>query len=1530
MRRKSMRGTAVAMAVMLALTGFPAQSYAQDMFTDGEKTTEPLHLGGGAERLFSSDLSETEEQELLTDGEAVPDFSDAQEETAEEGRLLALNGEGTEENPYTVSSADELKSFREAVNNGDNFAGQYVQMTQDIDLEGEALGGPIGSVSNKSFAGTFDGKGYTIKGLNTSGGLFGYVGASSYDPGTICNLTVEGTVTSGAGNCTGGIVGRLNYGTIENCVSYVGVSGAAATGGVAGYAGSGAIVNKCFHSGDVRGTGNYVGGVVGQNYGTIRNCYHVNGTITGSRDYVGGVAGISSNMENCYSVGSVSGSRNVGGAIGKLSGTPEIKNVYYDSTVHTVGDNCAGVEGKTTEEFQSGEVAWLLNNGVTDGTQVYFQTCGAGTPAFEGETVYAVYEQQCPGMEPSGEVTYANTPGTVGEHQFVETAGEKYLKSAANCQSPAVYYKSCTYCGQASETEIFTSGEKNPDNHTGTIQWTTDATTHTGIYTCCNVSVASGAHQWLNGKCTVCGYVCQHTGGTATCEQRAVCELCGTSYGAYVSHETVKIQEKEATAEENGNIQYWQCENCGKYFRDRLGIEEIALEDTVIPKKETDQDTSIKVNGDAPELQGAGTWTDPYSCEYPYRRSDIDSLDIRTNNPYAVLTDSSDEEKGNSMTVSLDYGWNEISFKASSSDGTAETYYRIRWQRTKLERTENLTSADISWTPASNENSSDGKITGLDPEEIYLYRPEGETDWTEVKNAGEITGLAPGQYYVRYGESDTYLAQGDGNDHVAKVYIGVEGLTIPIEKKTEFEITSPSSASKGERVEFKIKLDESCFIEDMTIQSVYNPSSGWGSNSAINSEITGYESCPDGIYAIGFFIAPSSFNVYEGRSIVFESVVSTPSTNYYPIELEDSLGAVQEMKVEPDESTDEIVLDGKKVYKEGSSVTIRLMPDTADHIQEITGFSVKDSSGKVIAVAQGDEIIINQVPGTLTISDVQIKYEPADFTELESCLENVPDDESETAYTAESWKTFQEALEQVRQAVNESWGYDKQTELDERTEKLKAAVAALEFSSAAQTRIVTDEVTTGISGTNFDTAEKVKEELLHILEDAGYSAGRMVFYNVKIQFSADGGKTWVDATENNFPSNGALVTIPYPAGTGRYSHNFSVVQMFTVSSEKLNTTPGETANASVIKANNGIQVTMQGTSLMVGIAWKSVPAPVTPDPTPSPTPTVPEGYPEGTVVEEDGTIVVPDGTQVKPDGTIILPGEDLESTEDDIYVRKGQGTEAPVYNPGEGTATIHEGNTVTYPGEMLVTPADGSVISLIGTITAQDGTVITSDGVTHRTDGAEVAYDGTVLKAAVPIIRTVEVSGNKAKVILTEEAYGAQGYDFVISTNKNCIVDKDYDKVSKNITETETDFVYVQKEVYYAYCHSWIKGADGKKIFSGWSEPYRFEVTETTPAAPVIQKVRKNANGTITVTTVKGGPSYGYDIIFGTSLKKVNGEIRPVDYGNYVAKNRRKKTLTFPKLKTGTYYIAAHAFNRGENGKKVFSPWSNIKKIVVK
>ena len=80
------------------------------------------------------------------------------------------------------------------------------------------------------------------------------------------------------------------------------------------------------------------------------------------------------------------------------------------------------------------------------------------------------------------------------------------------------------------------------------------------------------------------------------------------------------------------------------------------------------------------------------------------------------------------------------------------------------------------------------------------------------------------------------------------------------------------------------------------------------------------------------------------------------------------------------------------------------------------------------------------------------------------------------------------------------------------------------------------------------------------------------------------------------------------------------------------------------------------------------------------------------------------------------------------------------------------------------------------------------------------------------MIEKVNVVGNKATVILSGETEGAVGYDYVISTDKDCINNKDYDKVNKNILNTTTDFTYVGQDVYYAYCHAWKRGEDGKKI----------------------------------------------------------------------------------------------------------------------
>ena len=89
-----------------------------------------------------------------------------------------------------------------------------------------------------------------------------------------------------------------------------------------------------------------------------------------------------------------------------------------------------------------------------------------------------------------------------------------------------------------------------------------------------------------------------HTGGTATCKDKAVCEVCGKAYGEPDpnSHTDLKhIPAKAATEDAEGNIEYWHCEGCNKYYSDKDGTKEIAKADTVtakLPKTPPTGDTS--------------------------------------------------------------------------------------------------------------------------------------------------------------------------------------------------------------------------------------------------------------------------------------------------------------------------------------------------------------------------------------------------------------------------------------------------------------------------------------------------------------------------------------------------------------------------------------------------------------------------------------------------------------------------------------------------------------------------------------------------------------------------------------------------------------------------------------------------------------------------------------------------------------------------------------------------------------------------
>ena len=254
------------------------------------------------------------------------------------------------------------------------------------------------------------------------------------------------------------------------------------------------------------------------------------------------------------------------------------------------------------------------------------------------------------------------------------------------------------------------------------------------------------------------------------------------------------------------------------------------------------------------------------------------------------------------------------------------------------------------------------------------------------------------------------------------------------------------------------------------------------------------------------------------------------------------------------------------------------------------------------------------------------------------------------------------------------------------------------------------------------------------------------------------------------------------------------------------------------------------------------------------------------------------------------------------------------------------GDTVTVKnGNMVVDPSDYTVTrdKKAGTVT-----VAAKEGSKNYTGSQTVKTDNVSIQA--PVISSVNVVGNKATVVLSGESNGASGYDYVISKANDYTSNRA--AITKNQVKTTGDFNYVQQGTYYAYCHAWTRNAEGKKIFSGWSNIYPFSVSAITPAQPVITSVKAKGS-TVTVTYTKADNADGYDVVLGTATKKVNGETRPVEYGTLVKKNIKGNvvTATFKNVKKGTYYAGLHAFNRtAENGKKVFSEWSNVKKVTVK
>ena len=302
---------------------------------------------------------------------------------------------------YQIGTTDELFLFAALVNGTLESVEQNAAnavLTADIDLSGEAWT-PIGSSSNP-YTGTFDGAGYTISGMTIENAA-GYSGLFGAVTGTVRDFTVTGTITitgSGTVSKVGGAVGSLGTasaaGTVSGVTSDVDITVSAGNDHIGGVVGSmpensSPTVENCVYTGDINITvaAGSVAGIVGYiRTGTIQNCANQGGiSVSGSGDgSVGGILGYCNNskiyIRNCYNSGGIAaeGTANVGAIVGQnKSNQATVSNCYYLTGSAAKGQGQSGATGtvvKDNDDFTSGSVCWLLQNG--QDAQAWGQTLG--------------------------------------------------------------------------------------------------------------------------------------------------------------------------------------------------------------------------------------------------------------------------------------------------------------------------------------------------------------------------------------------------------------------------------------------------------------------------------------------------------------------------------------------------------------------------------------------------------------------------------------------------------------------------------------------------------------------------------------------------------------------------------------------------------------------------------------------------------------------------------------------------------------------------------------------------------------------------------------------------------------------------------------------------------------------------------------------------------------------------------------------------------------------------------------------------
>lgn len=442
-----------------------------------------------------------------------------------------ITGSGTETDPYQINTAAGLKWFRDKVNNAKTKEETKIcaVLTANIDLKNEEwtpIGIGNGTENNGAtidfpYSGTFDGNGHTISGLN--------VNYRNKNGGLFCyvmnatikNLTVAGSVTHSSGD-------GVAYGGIVGCADSSTIEN---------------CTNRCTVTGNW-----YAGGIVGwstdsdiigcANFGNISSP-SFSGGICGKIGGQNDAAGIDTTIRDCYNVGMVSG-KYAGGITGQSD------SEHIDILIA----NCYNV-GSLHGSTNTGEIIGdLFGPTCTTIDNCYYLP--TGNPA-----------------STSDRVNVKRTDSKTAAEFADGTVVLALLKAGERDNNADPWADECKYLDTAGKTLPVFNGQGDAHDHQSS-DWESNETEHWQVCTCGAVFNKA-----------------KHSGGMATCKAKAVCEICKESYGSLDpnNHTDLKhIDAKAATAAEEGNIEYWHCGGCNKYFSDAAAKTEITQADTVTAK----------------------------------------------------------------------------------------------------------------------------------------------------------------------------------------------------------------------------------------------------------------------------------------------------------------------------------------------------------------------------------------------------------------------------------------------------------------------------------------------------------------------------------------------------------------------------------------------------------------------------------------------------------------------------------------------------------------------------------------------------------------------------------------------------------------------------------------------------------------------------------------------------------------------------------------------------------------------------------